>query len=382
MKLTTRLVIFVSILIAAISIISSIQSIAVNRNEKLNTYKNLLNNLSAQLEGTKEDEVSVALLFSDSSPIPMSLAFINGDDQVSYLSEEAGSDLKLPNQKEFKAGLKAPLWQGHYLVRYYQINKEEYLAYFLSTSNIDSEINRSFKPIFIFDISLIVVGALLVTLIFRRDSKLNSAAKGMQEFIGDASHELKTPLTVIRGYSEMLTRSPNDSKKYAQRINEESIKMSGLIDKLLEIAALDEGTKFEKTDINVAEFINKRIEDLKAIQPKRKIEFISAPLQIEAPYELMDTIISNLLANARIHTPVEALIKVTISGRHVIVEDGGPGLKVIPDKPFQRFDRSRSKKNGGSGLGMSLIQKSAKQIGAKLNFGKSDLGGLKVEIIF
>ena len=382
MKLTTRLAIFVSILIAAISIISSVQSVAVNRNEKLNTYKNILNNLSTQLKNTNEDEVSLALLYSDNSPIPMSLAFINGGSQVSYLSEDAGTYLRLPNKSEFNAGLKRPINLDKYLVRYYQINKDEYLAYFLSTSNINSEINRSLKPIFIFDTLLVFIGAILVLIIFRRDSKLNSAAKGMQEFIGDASHELKTPLTVIRGYSEMLNKNPDDSGKYAKRINEESIKMTNLIDRLLKIAALDEGDKFDITNIDLTEYLKKKIEDLKAIQPERKVEFLSAPLQIEAPYELIDIIFSNLLGNARIHTPVDAVIKVSISGKHVIIEDGGPGLKVIPDKPFQRFDRARSKENGGSGLGMSLIQKSAKQIGAKLNFGKSDLGGLKVEIIF
>ena len=66
----------------------------------------------------------------------------------------------------------------------------------------------------------------------------------------------------------------------------------------------------------------------------------------------------------------------------MIIEDGGPGLLSVPDKPFQRFDKSRSRETGGSGLGMSLIQKSAKKLGARLEFGKSDLGGLKVEITF
>ena len=85
---------------------------------------------------------------------------------------------------------------------------------------------RSMQSILLFNLLLILIGALLVTLIFRRDSKLNSAAKGMQEFIGDASHELKTPLTVIRGYSELLTSSPDQVSKYAKRINEESLRMT------------------------------------------------------------------------------------------------------------------------------------------------------------
>ena len=118
------------------------------------------------------------------------------------------------------------------------------------------------------------------------------------------------------------------------------------------------------------------------LQPKRSIKFSGGDLRIKAPYELLDILISNLLTNARVHTQEEAPINVTLKGRSLIIEDGGPGLKEIPDKPFKRFDASRSRESGGSGLGMSLIQKSAKELGAKLNFSKSDLGGLKVEINF
>jgi C4-dicarboxylate-specific signal transduction histidine kinase len=71
-----------------------------------------------------------------------------------------------------------------------------------------------------------------------------------------------------------------------------------------------------------------------------------------------------------------------MTGKQIVIEDGGPGLKEIPNKPFKRFDTSRSRETGGSGLGMSLIQKSAKELGAKLHFSKSELGGLKVEITF
>jgi signal transduction histidine kinase len=54
----------------------------------------------------------------------------------------------------------------------------------------------------------------------------------MQEFIGDASHELKTPLTVIRGYSEMLATDPANVQKYSKRINDESLRMANIIDRL------------------------------------------------------------------------------------------------------------------------------------------------------
>jgi signal transduction histidine kinase len=382
MKLITRLVIVVTVVMAIISVISSTQSILVNRNEKLATYKSVLSNLTTQLSTTTEDEVSLALFVAENSPIPMSLVFVTNNSSMSYLSEDAGSNMTLPDQKSFQRGLRQPIERDGYLTKYFAINDEEYLAYYLSTSTVNEELGRTYRPIITFNILLILLGALLVAFLFRRDSKLNAEAKAIQEFIGDASHELKTPLTIIRGYSELLAQDPASADKYATRINRESLRMSMLIDKLLKLSELDENTHSISIEIDLVDYLQSQIEDLLVIQPMRDVKLLSQPLTINAPIEVLDTLLSNLITNARVHTPEHAPIQISIFGRKVIIEDGGPGLEVIPDKPFKRFDKSRSRESGGAGLGMSLIQKSAKKLGAKLDFGKSALGGLKVEITF
>jgi signal transduction histidine kinase len=382
MKLITRLVIVVTAVLAIISVISSTQSILVNRNEKLATYKSVLSNLTTQLSTTTEDEVSLALFVAENSPIPMSLVFVTNNSSMSYLSEDAGSNMTLPDQKSFQKGLRQPIERDGYLTKYFAINDEEYLAYYLSTSTVNEELGRTYRPIITFNVLLILMGALLVAFLFRRDSKLNAEAKAIQEFIGDASHELKTPLTIIRGYSELLAQDPASADKYATRINRESLRMSMLIDKLLKLSELDENTQTKSIEIDLVDYLQSQIEDLLVIQPMRDVKLLSQPLTINAPIEVLDTLLSNLITNARVHTPEQAPIQISIFGRKVIIEDGGPGLEVIPDKPFKRFDKSRSRESGGAGLGMSLIQKSAKKLGAKLDFGKSALGGLKVEITF
>ena len=382
MKLNTRLAIVVTLILTISTAITSAQALIVQRDQKLATYEPVLNNLANQLSETKEDQVSLALLIATQSPIPMSLIYVTEKDQVAFISEDSGSEFNLPTNAQFKTGLLKPIVDQDRLIRYFQINKDEYLAFYLSIASLNAENARSLRSILLFNLLLILIGALLVTLIFRRDSKLNSAAKGMQEFIGDASHELKTPLTVIRGYSELLTSSPDQVSKYAKRINEESLRMTKIIDQLLKISELDERRKLENTQIDLTSYLKSHIEDLLILQPKREITFISEPLMINAPYELIDTIFSNVITNAKVHSPENAPIQISISGKKVTIEDGGPGLTSIPDKPFQRFDSSRSRDTGGSGLGMSLIQKSAKELGAKLNFSKSELGGLKVEITF
>lgn len=382
MKLSTRLALVVSAILAFTTIISSAQSVIVHRNEKLATYSDVLNNLANQLASSDENDLTFALFIAEQSPIPMSLAYISPDGHATYLTEAAGSGLVIPTKEQYRKGLKEPILFRDIMERFYKIGKNEYIGFYVSITDLNDEINRSFKKILFFNLIIILFAGLLITFIFRRDSKLNSAAKGMQEFIGDASHELKTPLTVIRGYSEILSNNPEQGEKYARRIHDESIRMSGIIDQLLKIAALDEGHNEEPISIDIAEYLKSHIEDILMLQPSRRVSFVAEPLMVKAPYDLVDTLLSNVLTNARIHSPEDAPLLISIAGKQVTIEDGGPGMQEIPDKPFKRFDSSRSRKTGGSGLGMSLIQKCAKELGAKLNFGKSELGGLKVEITF
>ena len=382
MKLNTRLALVVTFILVATSLITSAQALISMKHEKLATVNSVLENIVKQLNVSKEDDVSLALYLSENSPIPITLTYISGSKEISYLLENSGIEQTIPDKSNFLNGTLKTIQIGDSYQRYFPINNDEYLTFNISIKDINQELNRSVRSIFLFDLLAILISSLIVFLVFRRDSKLNSAARGMQEFIGDASHELKTPLTVIRGYSELLASSPENVAKYAKKINDESKRMAQVIDQLLKIAALDEGRKDEEINIEIKEFLNSHIEDLLVLQPKRPVTFRGNPLSIKAPYDLVDTLLSNVLNNARIHSPVTAPIQVTIQGKTVIIEDGGPGLKEIPDKPFKRFDSSRSRETGGSGLGMSLIQKSAKELGAKLHFSKSELGGLKVEITF
>lgn len=382
MKLSSRLALVVSIILAFGTIATSFQAVATMRSQKLSAYKSLLNSYADQIKTSKEDELTLAIYLAEHSPTPMSLALVTNKNDNSIIVEDAEVSFGNYDNKQYQLGKVKPIQNGAALVRFVEIAKNEYVAFFLSTKELNAEINRSLRSILFFNFLVILISILLVTLLFQRDSKLNSAAKGMQEFIGDASHELKTPLTVIRGYSEILSNNPEQGEKYARRIHDESLRMSGIIDQLLKIAALDEGQKGEPVSIDIAEYLKSHIEDILMLQPNRMVSFVPEPLMVKAPYDLVDTLLSNVLTNARIHSPEDAPLLISISGKQVTIEDGGPGMKEIPDKPFKRFDTSRSRKTGGTGLGMSLIQKCAKELGAKLNFGKSELGGLKVEITF
>lgn len=382
MKLTSRLVLVLTFFISASTFAAGAFSVIAYHDQQVNNYRNSLDSIYKEMSQSKEDPVSLALLIANQNSEPMTLAFITDNNAITYLVDDAGIQIKKVNKDLIDKGDRKSISIGSDLVRFFKTGKGEALAFIYSTKSIDNQISQIWQKIFLFNLFLILMSVGVALIVFRRDARINSAARAMQEFIGDASHELKTPLTVIRGYSELLSNSSENSQTYAKKINDESLRMSNIIDSLLKIAALNEGHKGESTSIDLAEYLKTHIDDVLVLQPKRQITFSSAPLIIEAPYELIDTLLSNILTNARIHSPESAPINVSIDGKQVVIEDGGPGLKEIPDKPFKRFDASRSRETGGSGLGMSLIQKSAKELGAKLHFSKSSLGGLKVEIIF
>ncbi len=227
--------------------------------------------------------------------------------------------------------------------------------------------------------------------------------QAMQNFLGDASHELRTPLTVIKGYVEMLSTPSNkmtaDQKKRAfERVNAEVVRMQGLINDLLMLAELGESKPVESGTVDISSMVSAAVEDLKVLQPKRKvIAAIDQNLVIAGSNEYLSQLVANLFGNIRRHTPDDARVSVSLSsadggpasdgsqtGVILTVDDGGPGLPAESYargiSAFQRFDDSRSRESGGSGLGMSIMAGIVRQHGGRIDLNQSPLGGLQTVI--
>ena len=227
--------------------------------------------------------------------------------------------------------------------------------------------------------------------------------QAMQNFLGDASHELRTPLTVIKGYVEMLSTPSNkmtaDQKKRAfERVNSEVLRMQALINDLLMLAELGESKPVESGTVDISSMVSAAVEDLKVLQPKRKvIAAIDQNLVIAGSNEYLSQLVANLFGNIRRHTPDDARVSVSLSGADggpasdgsqtgviLTVDDGGPGLPAESYargiSAFQRFDDSRSRDSGGSGLGMSIMAGIVRQHGGRIDLNQSPLGGLQTVI--
>ena len=215
----------------------------------------------------------------------------------------------------------------------------------------------------------------------------------LRRFVADASHELRTPLTSIRGYSEMLRRgaakSQTDSELARRRIEEESIRMTGLVDDMLVLARLDQGRPIEQAPVDLKAIARDAVADARAVAPQREISLNAIdPVVVKGDDTRLRQVVGNLVRNAIVHTPQNTSIEIAVStadsvGR-ISVADHGPGL-VADDmnrifEPFYRADPSRSRDSGGSGLGLSIVSAVVTAHGGRVKVTETDGGGATFEV--
>lgn len=192
----------------------------------------------------------------------------------------------------------------------------------------------------------------------------------LRRFVADASHELRTPITAIRGFSELYRqgaiKGEESTKDLVARIEGESVRMGSLVEDLLLLARLDEEREMEMKPINLVEIADAAISSARVLAPRHRITFNRPALEIFilGDARRIHQVIANLLANAGVHTPEGSQIDLSITpgalGVEVSVSDDGPGLShEAQNKIFQRFyreDPSRARSDGeGSGLGLSIV---------------------------
>jgi two-component system OmpR family sensor kinase len=161
--------------------------------------------------------------------------------------------------------------------------------------------------------------------------------------------------------------------------------MERLISDLLLLTELGEQRVAHDERIDVSDILRVHVDDFRALEPDRAIHSqIDEGVTIVASRSRVDRLLQNLFSNIRRHTPAGAPVNVVLHERdnviELCIEDGGPGLPESAyergPQGFMRFDTSRSRESGGSGLGMSIIVAVVKDLNGSIDFRPSDLGGL------
>jgi two-component system OmpR family sensor kinase len=190
----------------------------------------------------------------------------------------------------------------------------------------------------------------------------------LRRFVADASHELRTPITSIRGYAELFRRGassrPDDLERAMRRIEDEGARMGLLVDDLLLLARLDQGRPLERERVDLATVVEDAVGDARAVEADRPIDLrVEGPLVVRGDERRLHQVIANLLDNARRHTPARTPVSVRLArsdgAATLEVADSGPGM--TPEEAqsvFERFyrgDPSRSRSSGGTGLGLAIV---------------------------
>ena len=236
----------------------------------------------------------------------------------------------------------------------------------------------------------------LLERIEQSNKEKEAVAAMRREFSANVSHELKTPLTSISGYAEIMKDGlvrPEDMQHFSEKIYQEASRLITLVEDIIKLSRLDEGrVELEKEEVDLYELSREIISRLapQAAKNRVRLELTGESVKYTGIRQILDEMIYNITENAVKYNNPGGKVSVwagnTLQGKKVVVTDNGIGIPEDQiDRIFERFyrvDKSHSKERGGTGLGLSIVKH-----GVMLHHGEvhveSKLGeGTRIELVF
>lgn len=243
-----------------------------------------------------------------------------------------------------------------------------------------------------------ITGVIVVIQDVTEQETLESMRK---EFVANVSHELKTPITSIQGYSETLLESGNDidaetAQKFLEVINKEAERMARLVSDLLKLSKMDfQSSAINRTLFNTVELAHNCIDKIFIEADRKKQELVlfnndNEEICIYANEVDIEQVLLNIISNAIKYTPEGGKIGVKVDqiGKYVeiLVKDNGIGIpKEDLPRIFERFyrvDKARSREMGGTGLGLSIAKTMVEANGGTIKISSEPGKGTEVRIRF
>ena len=224
------------------------------------------------------------------------------------------------------------------------------------------------------------------SMIRKQHTDILSAAKARQDFSANVSHELKTPLTAISGYAELIEAGMVDEEKqkhFILEIRKNAQRLLSLINDIIRLSELDRTdsqSAFEKFDLN--EIVSECMEALDVNAKNRQVtlEYTGEKCNICGSKEMMRELTDNLVQNAIRYNKPNGSVWVEVHGGdqpRLVVKDNGIGIPADEQQRiferFYRVDKSRSKATGGTGLGLAIVKHIVEIHDVKLSL-ESELG--------
>nr|WP_232243240.1 HAMP domain-containing sensor histidine kinase [Paenibacillus sp. GSMTC-2017] len=227
-------------------------------------------------------------------------------------------------------------------------------------------------------------------------NKLSQLDKQQKQFIGNVTHEFKTPLTSIKAYLDLLDMYPDDENLIETAkitIKSETDRLYEMVEKVLQLASMEKyDFEFNKESLDVQQVIQFVLNSLKGKVDKFGIQLETdlTEAYVEADKDCMTIVLVNLMDNAIKYNKTRGYIfvKNEVRDGHVIIEISDTGIG-IPEEvvhkifdPFYTVDKNRSRENGGAGLGLSLAKKYAEIQGGSIALASTGLTGTVFRISF
>ncbi len=217
----------------------------------------------------------------------------------------------------------------------------------------------------------------------------------LRQFVADASHELRTPVAAVRGYVELYKAGmlPEEAAvaRAMDRMGFEAKRMGGLVEDLLTLIKADAEQTREHEPVDLAQLLVGVVDDAAVIDSTRTWRLVGTgrPTMVAGDRLRLHQLFANLLSNVRTHTPAGTTATVSLlPGQDevaVTVTDDGPGVR--PEElprlfdRFYRADESRSRENGGSGLGLSIVAAIVRSHGGRILASHAPNGGLAMTVV-
>ena len=243
----------------------------------------------------------------------------------------------------------------------------------------DAEIQVSGKDVRLIASPVFVGGEVSGVIVILLDVTEKKNLSDLREkFTANASHELKTPLTSIAGYAEMIETGmvkPEDIPEFARKIHKESARLLALTNDIMKLSELDESNpdSLSLEKVNLGEMLKEIASMLEPLAAKRHVS-VSLPSEnffVMGDKGKLFEMLYNLVVNAIRYNKDSGSVTVSFEGNSVVVKDTGVGIaeEHLPHifERFYRADKSRSKETGGTGLGLAIVKHIAELHKAKVS---------------
>ncbi|MGA0798451.1 MAG: sensor histidine kinase [Candidatus Nanopelagicales bacterium] len=403
MKLKFRLTLFTVLIIALSSGGVGIFTVFSQYFGEVNAIQRNLNQIDSQLALQDNQNISTVLALAAGLDVRTSLYLIDEDDSLNPIVDNANIGSIFDSDEE---SIQAELVRANPILRFNDVEIDGQLKLILIAS-VQDEIDRRNTNLFTL-IIFITIFSILGTQILRKlilkdvlreaehQSLLEkvkvqeSKNRALIEFASETSHEIKTPLTIIKGNLQLQQMRPIDKelKTTNRKMLDEVDRIESNLNSLLTLMEFETIQEVDFKALNISEISESELETFCEISPEKVVvSKIEPEIWINGLRELYLSIIRNILSNIKRNAESGASVSLQLtaengSARLVIENSGELSDSFNIDLPAlnQRFNSDRAWIKGGSGLGLPIVNKAVSRLNGELTLSKSASGGLAVDI--